>query len=292
MWMRITLAPDTPDALLGRQYAGTLLFVTVCALVLTRAVLIQNQRIRGIVYRIGAFLPMVLSYFELRWILPGLQPALLDHQLHAIDLRVFGFTPSVWMAQFNEKPIVEWISFFYYGYFYMLVLMLIPELFLERGRRLIELMAGALAVCAFGHFGYTLVPGAGPYATLEFAEPLNGGFWWEQVRQTVAVAGAHLDIFPSLHTAYPTYFALHAFGHRSHPVFKRLWPFMFFFAFNIIIATMFLRWHWGIDVLAGLALACLARWVAVTIADRDEYRGSKLDSRQAVWEPLFDYQRR
>ena len=291
MWTRVTLAPDSPNAALGRQYAATLLVITLCSLVLSRGEVIGSEKIRALVYRLGLFVPVVLSYFELRWILPALQLDLVDHQLHMIDLGLFGITPSVWMAQFNQKTIVEWVSFFYYGYFYLLVLMLIPQLFVERGRRLIELMAGALLVCTLGHVGYTLVPGAGPYATLEFAEPLAGGFWWSLVELTVSKAGAHLDIFPSLHTAYPTYFALHAFANRDRGAFKWLWPWMFFFAFNIIIATMFLRWHWGIDVLAGLALAWAARQLAVAIANREEYRGTPLDSRQQAWEPLFEYQR-
>jgi membrane-associated phospholipid phosphatase len=40
------------------------------------------------------------------------------------------------------------------------------------------------------------------------------------------------------------------------------WPLLTFFAANIICATMFLRWHYVIDVFAGFALATLAALVA------------------------------
>ena len=147
-------------------------------------------------------------------------------------------------------------------------------------------MAGALLIVAGGHFLYTLVPGAGPFATLAFEEPLHGGFWWRQVQVTVAAAGAQLDIFPSLHTAFPVYFTLFAIGNRDDPLLRWAWPLLGFIALNIVVATMFLRWHWFIDVAFGLVLAYAARRFSLFVADREALRGTRYDERQRVWEPL------
>jgi hypothetical protein len=49
---------------------------------------------------------------------------------------------------------------------------------------------------------------------------------------------------------------------------------------------MFLRWHWFIDVAAGLLLAFAARRFAVAVSGREELRGGPYDSRQPVWERL------
>lgn len=40
---------------------------------------------------------------------------------------------------------------------------------------------------------------------------------------------------------------------------------------NIIVATVYLRWHWAVDVVAGivLALALAVRFAAVRLAPRD-----------------------
>jgi hypothetical protein len=122
---------------------------------------------------------------------------------------------------------------------------------------------------------------------MEFAEPIHGGFFWQQVLLTVESAGAQMDIFPSLHTAYPTLYALHAFGWRRTRPFRWAWPIVAFFALNMIIATMFLRWHWFIDVVFGFALALVARTVAVWVARREAVRDEDSDERQPVWEPLF-----
>jgi hypothetical protein len=229
---------------------------------------------------------MVLSYFEMRVLLPALQPDLMDGRLLAIDQWLLGTTPSVWMAAWNLPPLVEWFSFFYYTHFFVLIVMLVPALFFGRGRRLHELMAGGMLIIATGHFLYTLVPGVGPYATLAFDEPLAGGFWWRQVEVTVAAAGAQLDIFPSLHTAWPSYFTLHAYAHRDYRPLGLLWPILGFIALNIVIATMFLRWHWFIDVALGLLLAVAARRFGVAVFNREEHRGGIYDVRQPVWERL------
>ena len=284
LFLRVSIAPDSPDAIIARRLALALLVVTACSMVLTRGEVIRRRRARALTYRLGLFVPMVLSYFELRVLLPALQPDLMDHRLFAIDLWLLGTTPSVWMQAWNTKPIVEWLSFFYYTHFFVLIMMLVPSLFFGKGRRLQELMAGGMLVIASGHLLYTLVPGVGPYATLAFDQPLHGGFWWTQVEVTVATAGAQLDIFPSLHTAWPAYFTLHAFAHRDYPPFRILWPILGFVAINIIVATMFLRWHWFIDVALGLLLAFGARRFAVAVAIREEQRGSAGDIRQPVWE--------
>ena len=286
LFLRVSIAPDSPDATVARRLALALFVITACSMVLARGEVIRDKRARALTYRFGLFMPMVLSYFEMRVLLPALQPQLMDHRLFAIDLWLLGTTPSISMEAWNVEPVVEWLSFFYYGYFLVLALMLVPSLLVGQGRRQQEVLAGAMLVVAVGHFLYTIVPGAGPVATLSFDQPLQGAFWWNQVELAVTTAGAQLDIFPSLHTAFPAFFALHAFAHRHTQPFRWLWPILAFVALNIIIATMFLRWHWFIDVALGLLLAFAARGFAMAVAEREELRGGPYDARQPVWERL------
>jgi membrane-associated phospholipid phosphatase len=71
----------------------------------------------------------------------------------------------------------------------------------------------------------------------------------------VQTAGALKDIFPSLHTGAPTFFAIFAFVHRKKMPFKYTWPILAFCVSQIIGATMFLRWHYLVDIVAGFGLA-------------------------------------
>jgi hypothetical protein len=286
MWARVAFAPDSGDAAIARRTAVALSVCTLTVLVLTRGDLLPAGRARALFYRLGLFVPTFLSYFELRYLLPALRPDLLDLELHGLDTTLFGVSPAVYLDRFVAPGSTEWFAFFYYSYFYILAAYLTGSLFFDRQRRRLgEIMAGATIVVCFAHFTYTLVPGMGPHAALVFENDLVGGFWWNLVASTVSEGGAQLDIFPSLHTAFPTYFLLHAIRHRETPVFAVAWPITAFFVANIIIATLFLRWHWGVDILAGLALAAFAHRAGVMISAREVDRASR--GAQPVWEPYL-----
>lgn len=291
MLLRVSIAPESADRTLALKIGVALWLATASALLLVRGEILKPGPRRALIYRLGSFFPVVLSYFEMGVALPALQNQMLDGRLLAIDEALLGMTPAAFFEAFNTRFIVEWFSFFYYSYFWIMAVMLLPALFFDRGQRLRELMAGAVLVATCGHVGYTLVTGAGPVAFMEFSAPLDGGLFWGLVVKTVESAGAGLDIFPSLHTAYPTYYALHAFGNRHTKAFKHTWWIVAFFTVNIVIATMFLRWHYFIDVVAGLALAFGARTIAVAVSRREAARAKDDDDRPRVWEPIFEYQR-
>jgi membrane-associated phospholipid phosphatase len=122
-------------------------------------------------------------------------------------------------------------------------------------------------VFCLGHILYVVVPGFGPYKAMaqEFTQSFPSGMWLDTVMTTVAEGGAQKDIFPSIHTAAPMFIAMFSFRNRHLIPFKFSWPVVVFLAFNIIIATMFLRWHYVIDVVAGLLLAVSAWLVAVYV---------------------------
>ncbi len=283
---RIYLAPDSLESEMGRFWQSILFFMTATTIVLVRGRMIPAGWFRALIYRVVMFGGVAGSYFGLKWVLPGLAPELLDMELMQIDIAVLGFTPAVWMSKWNTYAVTEWLSFFYWSYFFILGLMTLPWLFLARGKMLIELMLGATIVCCFGHSLYTLVPGVGPYAAIEFSEPLNGGVFLAMVMATVESAGAVLDIFPSLHTAYPTFFALWSFSNRKHRIVKWVWPILAFFSLNIVVSTMFLRWHWAIDVVAGLMLSTFAWRFSLYAANFEMLKGLGGDTRQPVWEKL------
>ena len=133
-------------------------------------------------------------------------------------------------------------------------------------------------VYVIGHLGYMLVPGFGPYHHLagQFEHDIQGGLFWKLVVATVEGAGAQKDIFPSLHTAAPTFFAIFSFMHRRTLPFRYTWPVVGFFATQIILATMFLRWHWLIDVVAGFTLATTAAFVSRKVVDWEWTRRARL----------------
>ena len=265
--------------------------VLALGLALTRGGILRRQGFASaLVYRLTLFATVVSSYFALRIILPAAAPRVVDATLYAIDRRVFHYEPALAWDRFVSPSTTEWFAFFYFSYFVLLAAHVLPFMFFGTNMAVLArfAMATFLTFCG-GQLLYIVVPGYGPHWFLanQFEHPLSGGVFWGLVKATIADAGAEKDIFPSLHTAVPTMFTLLAFRLRaaSRP-FRLSWLPMALWTSQIILATMFLRWHYLIDICAGLLLAVLS----VTIADRaigwDEARRARLHLAPA-WTPLF-----
>jgi membrane-associated phospholipid phosphatase len=211
-------------------------------------------------YRLLALPAMLLVYFRLREILPLVNPHDFDEALYRIDVRALGFEPTLWLERHSPPLVVEWFSFFYYSYFYFLAAWTLGVIFFDRNPlRQASFAAGFLGVLGVGHFLYMLVPGYGPIVHLapRFAGPLHGGFFLRLVQSAVDAGGPLRDIFPSIHTAAPTLITLFAWRHYRKFAIPTT-----FFALNIVGATIVLRWHWAVDVAAGLLLAVAMNFAA------------------------------
>lgn len=226
-------------------------------------------------HRIVALMGLVGTYFfAMRTALSGASGRLVDADLLALDRRLFGETPALLMDGSVTPALWAWFSFFYYLYIALCAFNAIPGLLGEPTKAQREkLTAFGLAV-VIGHLLYLFVPGAGPYAIVDFVNAPPDGLIWGLIQETVRENGALYDIFPSLHTAIPTAFALHAYRHRAERFYRRLAPFLAFCAVNIVVSTMYLRWHYGIDVIAGLILAVVVDALSRRMVDFDDRRAA------------------
>jgi hypothetical protein len=241
----------------------------------------------ALLYRTAIMATLLASFFQLREILPAVSPWSVDDRIYAFDLRVFGFEPSVSLDAFVTPRTTEWFAFFYFLYFLILTVHVLPML-MQRDEVLLSRFAlGILLLFMVAHLLYMAVPGWGPYWYLKgtFQHELQGPTFWPLVRETVDAGGAQKDIFPSLHTAAPTFLALFSVRHRRLLPFRYTWPLIGFLATQIIIATMFLRWHYLVDVVAGLLLATAATVIGQRIADWERARRERLGV-QPAWMPL------
>ncbi|HSO35828.1 MAG TPA: phosphatase PAP2 family protein, partial [Labilithrix sp.] len=265
-----------------RALAVTLLVLDLAwlgtALALARGVA-RPSRAASAFYRTTLIAILVATYVQLRWILPVVASRSVDGDLFAFDLRVFGYEPALAWDRWVTVASTEWFAFFYYSYFFVLALHAVPiAMRFEDGSALSEFTFGVVLLYCVGHVGYALVPAFGPYvhAASSFERPLEGGFFWRLVQRTVEGAGAQKDVFPSRHTALPVFLALYSFRQRRSWPFNVTWPIAAFFASQIVLATMFLRWHWLIDIVAGASLALVA-WLLGPMVTR--WDGRRRDAR-------------
>jgi PAP2 superfamily protein len=284
----VGVAAPSPEQDRCLGHVTSMLAFCLAVLALIRGGLLRGGIVAPLLYRFAVYGTVQISYFELRELLPVVNPKSLDAELSYIDAHILHFEPSLFLDRFVTPAATEWFAFFYFGYFALLAVHVLPMVFFSRRLRLTaELALGMITVYAAAHTVYMLVPGYGPVRFLadRFQNPLPSGFWLDAVLNAVQSGGAQKDIFPSLHTAGPVFLSLFSFRHRDKWPFKYTWPFVAFFSANIVIATMFLRWHYLIDVLAGIALSTSAFVLAGVISGRElEYR--EQNGLQPAWLPI------
>jgi hypothetical protein len=163
------------------------------------------------------------------------------------DRAVLGETPAVLLAPYARPWLTELMSAFYLSYHLYFHGALAYALLrpVEQGRRLFEAMFTALPA---GVAGYLLVPAVGPLKALaaDLGPALLGGPVTALNDWVVRNGSAVYDVFPSLHVFMTCVLLDHDW--REHPLrFKRMLP----VAVGLIASTVYLRYHYAIDLLAG-----------------------------------------
>jgi membrane-associated phospholipid phosphatase len=193
----------------------------------------------------------------------------MDAELIALDQRLFGMQASVAMQAWITPALTSWMQFAYF--FHVLngpLVALFVYLFRAR-ERFREMMTGVIVVTFFGLLGYLLVPAIGPMYTLSdqytvpLAEPLEV---MRRQMEFMDFARIRRDVFPSLHVGLSLVVWLYAYR-NSRRLFWVLAPLML----SLFVSTVYLRYHYLIDVVAGLILAplcfVLTNWLFRRCAD-------------------------
>jgi membrane-associated phospholipid phosphatase len=116
---------------------------------------------------------------------------------------------------------------------------------------------GLSVTYALAYLGYLFVPSRGPVEYYAFAAPLHGGRFHELVLESVRQTGGNHGAFPSLHVGASAYLCL--FDLRRHVLRGLTYLPM---VLLIAVSTVFLRYHYLIDILTGFAIAFFAAWAA------------------------------
>jgi membrane-associated phospholipid phosphatase len=267
-----------PSPVFWQLLGGTVLLATTA--VVARTATRLPHRLRLGVYRVVIVTAIVWSYVLLRDVLPVVRPDAVDATLAAADAHLFGVEPTLWLERLNHAPVVEWLSFFYFNYYTLMLAFVIGVLFVEGpGPSADTFGIGTALLFSLGHLGYMAVPAFGPvvhYAG-RYQGPLQGGPFLHLVLASVEGGGAMKDVFPSMHTGGSVWFALFAL-HRARQ--DRRWrvpaALAAFTTANIVVSTVVLRWHYAVDVLAGITLASAVAYVAVRLAPWEAARRKRL----------------
>lgn len=233
--------------------AGVAAFQAVVLVVLrsSGSVLLQKVRLAS-AYVVG------LALFSApKLVVPALGLPVRDGLLLGLDRALWGETPAVGLSAFARPWLTELMSACYLSYHLYFHGALAHALWqpLEKGRRLFEWMFTALPL---GIAGYLLVPAVGPLKALpgSFEVPLTGGPITTLNEWVVRNGSAVYDVFPSLHVLMTCVLLEH--DRREHP---RRFRWMLPVAVGLVVSTVYLRYHYAIDLLAGFVwFVAVRRW--------------------------------
>ncbi|HXG63691.1 MAG TPA: phosphatase PAP2 family protein [Blastocatellia bacterium] len=215
------------------------------------------------------------TYMELRYLIPRIHPRDYDRELAAIDYRLFGAHPTVWLERFLWPPLTEIFQISYITYYFLPIAL--GAVLWHKGWFERYYFWVFIVVLGFytSYLGYIAVPALGPRFLIadHYTEPLVGLLFFDDIRAMLDRAqGIMRDCFPSGHTEV-TLLVLH-YAYRFHrPAFWSMLP----FGTALILSTVYLRYHYVIDLAAGAVFA-----LAIVLAARPLYRilGGVMDDRR------------
>ncbi|NUN68648.1 MAG: phosphatase PAP2 family protein [Bacteroidetes bacterium] len=194
-----------------------------------------------------------------------------DTVLIAADRWLFGTDPTHWAGQFAHPVLTELLQLAYSSY-YLFFIVLFYELYRREDHTWFR--SGAMLVVYgfyLSYIGYMLVPAVGPRFTLhDFTmtdAELPGLFLTEYLRAFINAGGGapagtadplltvHRDAFPSGHTQLTLVAMYIAVAARTR---IRWW--LVAGGTLLIISTIYLRYHYVIDVLAGMLFFLFTIW--------------------------------
>lgn len=120
-------------------------------------------------------------------------------------------------------------------------------------------IAGLFTIYGLGFLGYTLLPAGGPYLEMpdHFSTPLTGGGITDVCTAAVHRGSNRVDCFPCLHFAVSFFVLNFDCWHCRRRCYVMALP-----CVGIWISTIYLRQHYFVDLLGGLALAGFGLWFA------------------------------
>jgi membrane-associated phospholipid phosphatase len=192
-------------------------------------------------------------YKEMALLIPAVRRTNADRWLADLDFRIWNANPTVWFESIQSPALTELLQIVY-TLFIPMVLLVAALLWRRRSWAEFQYYAFLIALgFLVSYVGYLIVPARGPRFLLRSMQhiPLQGLWGFDSMQSALdRLEAAHFDCFPSGHTELTI---LAWWGSRM--ISKAAFRAYFVYTPLIIFATVYLRYHYSVDVLAGMVTA-------------------------------------
>lgn len=236
-----------------------------------------------------------LMYDQVHVFVQTVHPIDYDDWFIIADRAIFGTDPTIWLARFSSPLITEYLQICYF-LFYVMPIMQAVELWRKGDIERLDVFTRGMAFCYFiSYLAYFALPAVGPRFTLHDFSALDtdlpGLVVTPLLRDLINIGGGiavgtpdpvsvvNRDCMPSGHTMMTLVNILFGFRFRS-----RFRWFFLIIGGSLIISTVYLRYHYVVDVMVGALFAViflpLEPWVNAWIE-------SHMRSPSALWKTLL-----
>jgi membrane-associated phospholipid phosphatase len=210
--------------------------------------------------------PLYIFFFEeLQGLVHAIFPGWFDRWLIAFDYKLAGVHPSVWLARFASPGLNDFMQFAYMTYFLYLVI-LPAVLYMQRERVAFWTTMASTAIANYSIYAIAvLIPIESPYHSLAALQTrtLGGSYSTALIGLVERFGRVHGAAFPSAHVAGSMVAILASWRYRRW----LFWVCLPFFA-CMCVATVYGRYHYVADVLAGLAVGATGFSVGTRLMQR------------------------
>jgi len=203
-------------------------------------------------------LPIVFLFavFEtLFMVVPYVSAWRADDFLARMDLALLGVNPTEWATRWAAPWLTE-ILYYCYLFYFPMPLILLGWMYARSMIPEIEEAYFVYLTCYYvSYVLYFIFPAEGPrfHLVAVHPAPLPGLTLTEPIRGLIdALEPSKLDAFPSLHAAILLTTMMFAFRHN-----RRMFGWLLAPAIGTTVSLVYCRYHYVVDVVAGLAIAAL-----------------------------------
>ena len=234
------------------RYGALALFLLLMVALSRRAARLPAPLALVLDFYSAVFLPIVFNTLEP--LIETLRGGARDDLLIAADRRLFGVDVTVWLQRIVH-PRLNDVFFIFYASYYFLALSLGLILW-RRDRATARRYVFTLMLCYYvSYAGYFAIPALGPRfaQASEYSVSLTTSWLSRTIADTInALEKTKFDVFPSGHTMIAI--AVVLIARKRAP---NTFPYFLVLASGLVISTVYCRYHYVIDVIAGAALAFL-----------------------------------
>lgn len=259
---------ENPMSLIGAN-------ISIVALIFVLARIFEkyaDKRATILIRKLYLIPVIFVIYTQVQYFVRILNPELCDPFLVELDCTIFGVNPTEWISAISFPALTEYMQYAYFSFFFLPIIHGIEWYARKRDFEFNEVIRIVVFSFYFSYLLYFFVPAIGPRFFIHdfhlISSELPGLWLTDTLREIINTGGGipigcpnpadmvNRDCMPSGHTMMTLINIILAFRLKS-----KLRYFFLIVGSSLIFATIYLRYHYVVDVMAGVIFCFIALWM-------------------------------